>query len=109
MCGHPAPFRSVRDLGRVPARCSWPSGIPERRSPRWLPAWLPVVEDLAARLAFGTCGDRLESRSARLRADYADVRKIPDFTWGLSVERVTGIEPPTISLGICAIRAFYMA
>jgi hypothetical protein len=44
MCGHPDPFRSVRDLGRVPARCSWPSGIPEGRSPRWLPAWLPVSE-----------------------------------------------------------------
>jgi hypothetical protein len=42
LCGHPGPFRSVRDLGRVPARCSWPSGIPEGRSPRWLPAWLPL-------------------------------------------------------------------
>ena len=26
MCGHPDPFRSVRDLGRVPARCSSSSG-----------------------------------------------------------------------------------
>ena len=47
MCGHPDPFRSVRDLGRVPGRCSSPSGIPIGRSPRWLPAWLPVAEDLA--------------------------------------------------------------
>ena len=31
--GRPDPFRSVRDLGRVPARCSWASGIPEGRSP----------------------------------------------------------------------------
>ena len=37
MCGRPDRFRSVRDLGRVPARCSWPSGIPQGRSPRWLP------------------------------------------------------------------------
>jgi hypothetical protein len=44
MGGWPDPFRSVRDLDRVPARCSWPSGIPESRSPRWLPAWLPVSE-----------------------------------------------------------------
>lgn len=51
MCGHPDPFRTVRDLGRVPARCSWPSGIPEGRSIQWLPAWLPVAEDLAARFA----------------------------------------------------------
>ena len=27
MCGRPDPFRPVRDLGRVAARCSWPSGI----------------------------------------------------------------------------------
>jgi hypothetical protein len=51
MCGHPVPFRSVRDLGRVPARCSCPFGIPEGRSPRWLPAWLP-----AARLVVTTNG-----------------------------------------------------
>ncbi len=43
MSGHPDPFRSVRDLGRVPARCWCPSGIPEGRSPRWLPAWLPAA------------------------------------------------------------------
>ncbi len=54
MCGHPDRFRSVRDLGLVPVRCSWPSGIPEGRSPRWLPAWLPVAEDLAHR--FACCG-----------------------------------------------------
>ena len=24
LCGHPDPFRSVHDLGRVPGRCSWP-------------------------------------------------------------------------------------
>ena len=53
-CLHPDPFRSVRDLGRVPGRCSWPSGIPIGRSPRWLPAWLPVAEDLAD--WFGCCG-----------------------------------------------------
>ena len=33
------------------ARCSWPSGISESRSPRWLPAWLPVSEGLADRSA----------------------------------------------------------
>jgi hypothetical protein len=52
--GRPDPFRTVRDLGRIPARCSWPSGIPEGRSPRWLPARLPVAEDLADRIA--CCG-----------------------------------------------------
>ena len=41
MCGHPDPFRSVRDLGCVPARCSCSSGFPEGCSPLWLPAWLP--------------------------------------------------------------------
>ena len=50
----PDPFRSVHDLGRVPGRCSWPSGIPIGRSPRWLPAGLPVAEDLAD--WFGCCG-----------------------------------------------------
>jgi hypothetical protein len=40
-CGHPDPFRTVRDLGRVPARCSSSSGFPKGCSPRWLPAWLP--------------------------------------------------------------------
>jgi hypothetical protein len=41
LCGHPDPFRTVRDLGRVLARCSCSSGFPEGCSPRWLPAWLP--------------------------------------------------------------------
>jgi hypothetical protein len=41
LCGHPDPFRSVRDLGCVPASCSCSSGIPEGCSSRWLPAWLP--------------------------------------------------------------------
>jgi hypothetical protein len=54
MCGHPDPFRSVRDLGRVPARCSSSSGFPEGCSPRWLPVWLPAAEDLAGRLV--CCG-----------------------------------------------------
>jgi hypothetical protein len=49
MCGRPDLFRTVRDLGRVLARCSWPSGIAEGRSPWWLPAWLPPSEALADR------------------------------------------------------------
>jgi hypothetical protein len=42
-CGHPDPFRSVRDLGFVAARCSHPSGELQGRSSVWLPAWLPSV------------------------------------------------------------------
>ena len=38
LCGYPDPFRSVRDLGRVPARCSRQSGEPECRPSAWLPA-----------------------------------------------------------------------
>jgi hypothetical protein len=44
-CGHPDPFRSVRDLGRVPARCSPESEELEGRSSAWLPAWLPAAHD----------------------------------------------------------------
>jgi hypothetical protein len=33
-CGHPDPFRSVRDLGRVTARCLGESGELEGRSSR---------------------------------------------------------------------------
>jgi len=51
MCGHPDPFGSVRDLGCVLARCSYPSGISETRSSRWLPAWLPASDGLVVRLA----------------------------------------------------------
>jgi hypothetical protein len=42
-CGHPDPFRSVRYLGFVAARCSHPSGELQGRSSVWLPAWLPLV------------------------------------------------------------------
>jgi len=42
-CGHPDPFRSVRDLGRAAARCSGESGELEGRSSAWLPAWLPAA------------------------------------------------------------------
>jgi hypothetical protein len=38
LCGRPAPFRSVRDLRLVPARCSGESGAPEGCSSPWLPA-----------------------------------------------------------------------
>ena len=41
MCGYPDRFRSVRDLGLVPARCSCESGFPEGCPSGWLPAWLP--------------------------------------------------------------------
>lgn len=41
--GHPDPFRPVRDLGRVSARCSGKSEDLEGRSAAWLPAWLPVA------------------------------------------------------------------
>ena len=41
MCGYPDPFRTVRNLGCVPACCSCSSGFPECCPPRWLPAWLP--------------------------------------------------------------------
>ena len=36
-CGHPDPFRSVRDLGRFPVRCSRQSGFPRSCSSGWLP------------------------------------------------------------------------
>lgn len=43
LCGHPEPFRSVRDLGCFPGRRSCESGKPQSRSAGWLPAWLPGV------------------------------------------------------------------
>ena len=42
MCGHPDPFRSVRDLGRVTIGCPGISGESRSRSS----AWLPVVLDV---------------------------------------------------------------
>ena len=44
-CGFPDSFRSVRDLGRVPVRCSCEPGELEGRSSVWLPAWLPAAHD----------------------------------------------------------------
>jgi hypothetical protein len=41
MCGRPDPFRPVRDLGCVSARCSFSSGFPGGCSSWWLPGWLP--------------------------------------------------------------------
>ncbi len=42
MCGRPAPFRSVRDLGLVPPGCPVGSGAFQGCSSVWLPAWLPA-------------------------------------------------------------------
>jgi hypothetical protein len=39
----PVPFRSGRDLGRVPAGCLSSSLVLASRSPWWLPSWLPAV------------------------------------------------------------------
>jgi hypothetical protein len=41
LCGHPDPFRSVRDLGLVPPGCPRASGVSRGCSSTWLPAWLP--------------------------------------------------------------------
>ena len=43
--GRPDPFRSVRDLARVPVVCPWKSGESRCRSSVWLPPWLPAVPD----------------------------------------------------------------
>jgi hypothetical protein len=66
------PFRSVRDLGCVPACCSYSSGFPECCSPRWLPAWLPRMRVHGSRgrqlhLA-NLCGLPARTRSPRSRA-----------------------------------------
>ena len=61
--GHPDPFRSVRDLGCFPARCSCTSEVPEGRSPGWLPAWLPGVSAVhAVRTAMIGSAGRLARR-----------------------------------------------
>jgi hypothetical protein len=73
MCGRPDRFRSVRDLGRVPARRSCPFGIPESRSPRWLPAWLPVPEYLADR--FVRCGPSLSDPWSRCESSKRNLAK----------------------------------
>ena len=62
-CERPDPFRSVRDLGRVPARCSCTSEVPEGCSPGWLPAWLPGVSAVyAVRTAMIGSAGRLARR-----------------------------------------------
>jgi hypothetical protein len=43
MCGRPAPFRSVRDLGLVSPGCPVGSGAFQGCSSVWLPAWLPAA------------------------------------------------------------------
>ena len=68
MCGHPEPSRSVRDLGCVPACCSYSSGFPECCSPRWLPAWLPRT--------------RVHGSGVRL-SDLANLRILPAWTRSL--------------------------
>jgi hypothetical protein len=41
LCGHPDPFRTVRDLGRVSARCSGKSEESERPFVRVAPSVAP--------------------------------------------------------------------
>jgi hypothetical protein len=45
-CGHPDPFRLVRGLGFVAARCSYSSGELQGRPSPWLPAWLPADDSV---------------------------------------------------------------
>ena len=42
----PVPFRTVRDLGLVNARCPCESGAPEGCSSPWIPAWLPTDDSV---------------------------------------------------------------
>jgi hypothetical protein len=49
MCGHPDPFRSVRDLGLVSLGCPRGSGASRGCSSVWLPSVAPKAEP-AARL-----------------------------------------------------------
>ena len=51
LCGYPDLFRVVRDLRCGAAHYSCESGLPQGRSSRWLPAWLPISVGLADRFA----------------------------------------------------------
>jgi len=62
----PEPFSSVRDLGRVPARCSCKSVVREGCSSRWLPAWLPLIHNDSHPHAPGAC---YHHRTFHLRRD----------------------------------------
>jgi hypothetical protein len=47
---HPAPFKSVRDLGLVSPGCPGGSGTSEGCSSPWLPAWLPGADPQAGHI-----------------------------------------------------------
>ena len=51
LCGYPYLFRVVRDLRCGAAHYSCESGLPQGRSSRWLPTWLPISVGLADRFA----------------------------------------------------------
>jgi hypothetical protein len=78
---HPDPYRSVRDLGCFPARCSCTSEVPEGCSPGWLPGVSAVHNVRTAMI--GSAGRlarrptrRLRSRSSRLSARSAEDRRM---------------------------------
>ena len=98
--GRPDPFRSVRDLGRIPLGCSWKSAESGSRSSVWLPAGLgawhvgalvaattsvpapvrrprhcPAQTPPSNPIGAGLPGGRVQSRSAS-----RDVHKPPTFT-----------------------------
>jgi hypothetical protein len=60
-CGHLAPFRSVRDLGRLDAGCPCKSDESRGRSSVWLPAWLPAERPAGTANGFQDIRDSLSA------------------------------------------------
>ena len=59
LCGRPAPFRSVRDLGLVSPGCPGGSGSSEGCSSAWLPTWLPAARRARRLMVFKSFRDSL--------------------------------------------------
>ena len=77
----PDPFRTLHDLGCVPARCSRESEVLEGRSARWLPAGISDGRSPPSRTFEPFAGWQVTCAPAQLSAGGESCNECPQNSW----------------------------